>query len=188
MSEDSTIPEETAPEAAAPDEPFDPDRAKSKIEKANREAAALRARLKELEPLAQRGREAEEAAKTAEQRAAEALTVAERRAADAEAKLLRAEVATEKGLTAAQAKRLVGSTREELLADADDYLASLPALPQQTASRTPVEALRPGALPQAPALSLDEQIAALMSDPHKNRKALISLQNQKLTEIATNRN
>lgn len=187
MPEDITTPVETAPEAPTPEEPLDLDRAKEKIARANREAQQLRERLRALEPLAQKAQEYEEAQKTAEQRATEALSAAEKRAAEAEAKLIRAEVAAEKGLTAAQAKRLVGATREELLADADDYLASLPTAPQQTSSRTPVEALRPGALPQAPALSLDEQIAALMTDPHKNRRALISLQNQKLTEIATNR-
>lgn len=186
MSEEITTPVEEAPEATTPDEPFDEARARTKIEKANREAAALRARLKEAEPLLAKARELEEAQKTAEQRATEALTAAERRAVEAEAKLMRAEVAAEKGLTAAQAKRLVGTTREELLADADEFLALMPAAPAAT-SRTPVEALRPGALPQAPALSLDEQIAELMKDPKGNRRELISLQNQKLREIATNR-
>lgn len=51
----------------------------------------------------------------------------ERKAAEAESRALRAEVAQAKGLTAAQARRLQGSTREELEADADDLLASFPA-------------------------------------------------------------
>lgn len=90
-----------------------------------------------------------EAQKTAEQRAAEALTAAETKAAAAERRALLLEVATEKGLTTAQAKRLVGSTREELLADADEFLGSLPggAQPQQSNGRRPVESLRPGTLP-----------------------------------------
>lgn len=46
--------------------------------------------------------------------------------AAAEARALRAEVATAKGLTAAQAKRLAGSTREELEADADEILEAFP--------------------------------------------------------------
>lgn len=181
MSEDSTTPEETAPEAVAPDEPFDADRAKAKIEKANREAAALRARLKEAEPLVAKARELEEAQKTAEQRAAEALAAAEKRAATAEAELIRAQVAAEKGLTAAQAKRLVGTTRDELLADADEFLSLMPpAQPAQpaAASRTPVEALRPGALPNPGPLSLDEQIAA--ANKAGDWRAVITLQNQKL--------
>lgn len=64
----------------------------------------------------------EDAQKSAEERATEALTTAEKRASEAEARALRLEVASEKGLTPAQAKRLVGSTREELEADAADLL------------------------------------------------------------------
>ena len=40
---------------------------------------------------------------------------------------LRAEVSNAKGLTPTQAKRLVGATREELEADADELLADLGA-------------------------------------------------------------
>lgn len=47
--------------------------------------------------------------------------------ADERAARWRAEIAHEKGLTAKQANRLRGNTREELLADADDLLASFPA-------------------------------------------------------------
>lgn len=89
-----------------------------------------------------------DAQKTAEQKAAEALTAAEAKAQAAERRALLLEVAAEKGITAAQAKRLVGSTREELLADADEFLQSLPgAQPQPGSSRRPVESLKPGALP-----------------------------------------
>lgn len=41
----------------------------------------------------------------------------------------RAEVAAEKGLTPAQAKRLIGTTREEFAADADELLKTFPAAP-----------------------------------------------------------
>ncbi|MEU5950333.1 DUF4355 domain-containing protein [Micromonospora sp. NPDC047465] len=47
----------------------------------------------------------------------------EERASKAEAAALRADVAQAKGLTPAQAKRLHGSTREELEADADELLS-----------------------------------------------------------------
>lgn len=57
-------------------------------------------------------------------KANERATAAEKRAADAEAKALRLEVATAKGLTSTQARRLVGATKEELEADADDLLSS----------------------------------------------------------------
>lgn len=49
----------------------------------------------------------------------------EKQAKDSEARALRAEVANAKGLTPNQAKRLVGSTREELEADADDLLKDI---------------------------------------------------------------
>lgn len=191
MSEDTITMAEDAPEATAtepaPGEPFDPERAKADLAKRNRENQSLRARIKELEPLAQRFQELDDAAKSEQQRTSEALTAAQERAVRAEGELLRMQVATEKGLTAAQAKRLVGNTREELAADADDFLASMPAPPQASTSRTPVEALRPGALPQTADLTVDERIAELMKNPTKNRRELISLQNQKLREIATNR-
>jgi hypothetical protein len=45
----------------------------------------------------------------------------------AEQRALRAEVANAKGLTPTQAKRLVGETREELEADADELLADIGA-------------------------------------------------------------
>jgi hypothetical protein len=64
-----------------------------------------------------------EGAKTLEDRIAEI----ERQASDNEARALRAEIANAKGLTPGQAKRLVGSTREELEADADELLADIGA-------------------------------------------------------------
>jgi hypothetical protein len=56
------------------------------------------------------------------QKAADKAAAAETRAAAAEARALRLEVATAKGLPASYAKRLVGDTREELEADADDLV------------------------------------------------------------------
>lgn len=82
------------------------------------------ARAKANATAAQRLEEIENASKTEQQRAAEALTAAEKRAADAESAALRIEVAAKKGLTPAQAKRLVGSSLEELEADADDLLTN----------------------------------------------------------------
>ena len=61
--------------------------------------------------------------KTLEDRVAEI----ERTAKAAEERALRAEVANDKGLTPSQAKRLIGSTREELEADADDLLKDIGA-------------------------------------------------------------
>ena len=62
-------------------------------------------------------------ATTLEERVAEI----ERQAKESESRALRAEVANAKGLTPNQAKRLVGATREELEADADDLLKDIGA-------------------------------------------------------------
>ncbi len=87
------------------------------LAKANEEAKALRLKLQEIED-----RDKSDAEKLNER-----LSAAEQRAQDAEARAVRLEVATAKGLTPAQAKRLVGATREELEADADEILEAFPA-------------------------------------------------------------
>ena len=79
---------------------------------AEKRAADLEARLKEFE----------DRDKTESTRAIERAEAAEKAAAAAESRALRLEVAAEKGLTPAQAKRLVGESREELESDADELL------------------------------------------------------------------
>jgi hypothetical protein len=66
--------------------------------------------------------EFEERDKTEAEKLAARLADAEKRALDSETQAMRLEIAGEKGLTPAQARRLMGSTREELEADADDLL------------------------------------------------------------------
>lgn len=66
-----------------------------------------------------------EAQKTEAQKLTDRATAAEKAAADAALAQARAEVALAKGLTATQAKRLVGTTREELEADAAELLKDL---------------------------------------------------------------
>jgi hypothetical protein len=136
--------------------------ARREAEKARKD---LEARLKDLEPLAAKAKKLEEASKTEAEKLTERATAAEKRATDAESKALRMEVAAAKGLTQAQAKRLVGATKEELEADADELLASFgPAQPDSGGKggkgKTPVANLRPGAMPNPPDLSLAEQIKA----------------------------
>lgn len=119
---------------------------------AKKELAAALAKLKEFED-----RDKSDADKTAER-----LAAAEKTAAEATARLLRLEVAAAKGLTAGQAKRLVGATRDELEADADEMLADLgttaaatadrPAAPRPDPSqgaRGPAPAKRAGSLREA---------------------------------------
>ena len=66
-------------------------------------------------------------ATTLEERVAEI----ERTARASEERALRAEVANAKGLTPNQAKRLVGATREELEADADELIRDIGAQKQK---------------------------------------------------------
>lgn len=72
----------------------------------------------------------------------EAVTALTKERDDSAAKVLRFEVASEKGLTPAQAKRLVGVTKEELEADADEILEAFPA---SSSGATPPPSRRPAA-------------------------------------------
>jgi membrane protein involved in colicin uptake len=78
-------PEETEPAQAAEvtEEEFDRARAEAKIKKANSEAENLRKRLKELQPLAAKAKQLEDAQKSEQERLTEQLTAAEERAAKA---------------------------------------------------------------------------------------------------------
>jgi hypothetical protein len=55
----------------------------------------------------------------------------EKQAKESEARAMRAEVANAKGLTPTQAKRLVGESREELEADADELIKDIGAQKKQ---------------------------------------------------------
>jgi ParB-like chromosome segregation protein Spo0J len=69
--------------------------------------------------------EVEQSNKTELQKAIERAEKAEKDLTPTQLQVARLEVALEKGLTATQAKRLVGSTKEELASDADELLADL---------------------------------------------------------------
>lgn len=69
----------------------------------------------------------EESSKSELEKATARAEAAEKALTEARSESDRAAVALSKGLTPTQAKRLVGSTREELEADADDLLADLKA-------------------------------------------------------------
>lgn len=130
MPEDQTT-EATAdgqePEEAAQGVDSLPEWARKQLEKARKDAAGYRAKAKELEPLAAKAKELEDAGRSDVEKLTARAEAAERSAAEAGASLLRLQVATEKGLSVSQAKRLVGSSREELEADADELLAAFPA-------------------------------------------------------------
>lgn len=130
------------PDDQKPDDPEDdpkPDgeleKMKAALRKANKEAEENRRKLKEIEDR-DKSESEKLAARTAE---------AERRAIEAEAKALRYEVSVEKGV---KARWLSGSTREELEAAAEEYLADHPpANGNGPAPTKPVEDLRGGGEP-----------------------------------------
>lgn len=84
-------------------------------------------RAKALADKAKKFDEWQTSQQTEAEKTAQRIADAERKAAEAESRLLRQEVAAAKGLTTDQAKRLVGSTREELESDADELLAAFKA-------------------------------------------------------------
>lgn len=98
---------------------------------------AERARAKDLEKELAKYRKAEQDRAEADKTEAEKRAAAEQRAADAEMRATRLEVAHAKGLTPAQAKRLVGATKEELEADADEILRDFPTTPAKPAAPKP---------------------------------------------------
>jgi hypothetical protein len=86
---------------------------------------------------------------------------AERERTETAAKATRLEVAFDKGLTPAQAKRLVGTTREELEADAEEILRDFPALKPDGRPRGDVDqGGRPPAPPANPKARDLQQIEA----------------------------
>jgi hypothetical protein len=97
----------------------------SEIEKWKALARKNEQRAKENATAAQKLAEIENANKTELEKLTERAAAAEARAAQIELAATRNEIALEKGLTPSQAKRLVGSTRDELAADADELLADL---------------------------------------------------------------
>jgi hypothetical protein len=79
----------------------------------------------------------------------ERLASLEKANSDAEMRAMRAEVAQAKGLTAAQAKYLAGSTREEMEAAADELKTAFKSSDTPDLRRRPSERLRPGSVPDA---------------------------------------
>jgi hypothetical protein len=103
-------------EPASNDEPRSPEESgrtysESYVKQLRREAAGTRTRVGELE---ERLQEYENRDKTELQRLVDAQALAERKAQSAEERLLRYEVAAERGLGMAAAAFLTGTTREEI--------------------------------------------------------------------------
>lgn len=123
---------------------------------------AEREQRKSLEKEVAKYRKADQDKADQDKTEAEKRTAAEQRADAAELRATRLEVAAEKGLTPAQAKRLAGSTREEIEADADEVLRDFPATPAKPVvpKPDPSQGARGGTT--ARATSLGAAVAAAM--------------------------
>jgi hypothetical protein len=131
MSETTTEPTGTKPEGQPTEQTFtqaDVDRIVA--DRLKRERETTRTKYADYDALKAKAGEAT----TLEERVAEI----ERQSQESEARALRAEVANAKGLTPTQAKRLVGQTREELEADADELVKDIGVQKKQGA-RVPSE-------------------------------------------------
>jgi hypothetical protein len=129
---------------------------KAEARKWERRAKANGAEARKNADAANRLKETEDADRSEVEKLTARVATAEKRAVEAEAKALKAEIAQEKGLTAGQAKRLHGETREDIEADADELLEAFGGTKSdkddtddgrngESSRRTPKENLRPGA-------------------------------------------
>jgi hypothetical protein len=159
-------PTDPAIEPTAGDPPADPKLDNDPLGDAGKKAlAAERDARKAAEKELARYRKAEADQAEADKSEAEKRAAAEQRAADAELRATRLEVAHEKGLTPAQAKRLVGATREELEADADEILRDFPVTPAAPKVPKPDPSQGPKGETKTRAKSLTEAIAAARKPP-----------------------
>lgn len=142
-----------------------PEWARESLSKANKEAATYRAKLREVEPLAAKAKELEEAQQTEAERIAARATAAERERDEARAEGLRYKAAATHGISEDYFD-LLGTGDEEAIgaraerigsllkaaSEVDQLRAENEALragkPVPTSGR-PVESLRPGATPSS---------------------------------------
>lgn len=130
------------------------------------EAKKWEARAKENKGAADRLAQLEESQKTEAQKLADRATKAEQSAATATAEALRWRIAARNGISDEDAEIFLTGATEEALTRQAERLVALRGTGQASAAvgpqgqRTPVEALRPGALPNPPEPTLADQIAA----------------------------
>lgn len=119
MAEEHATPEGQQPQDQQPatgsDDLGDPGKKAIAEERKARKAAE-----KSLSDMQAKLKEFEDRDKTELQKLSERAELAEKESADRANELMRLQIAAEKGLTAAQARRLVGATREEMEADAEE--------------------------------------------------------------------
>lgn len=132
MADDNAVSTDTQAQDANVAEDSLGDAGKKALEAERRNA---RAAARERDALAAKLKEFEDRDKSEADKAVERAAAAEKRVAELEAQATRLEVAFENGLTPAQAKRLVGSTREELEADAKELLATFKPAADESAEK-----------------------------------------------------
>ena len=132
------------PDAPTPDADLG-DKGKKALEderKARREAE------KQLKAVNDRLKELEDKDKSESERLASRVAELEKELSTERGRATRLEVALDKGLSKTQARRLVGETEEDLVADADDLLASFKTDdPKAPPGQRPKEDLKTGATP-----------------------------------------
>lgn len=152
MADDPTDPKPD-PKDEPKDDPKDlGDAGKKALEE---ERKARRDAEKQLKAVNDRLRELEDKDKSDSEKLTGRVAELEKELTAEKGRAMRLEVALDKGLTKTQARRLVGDTEDDLVADADDLLASFkPAAPEEQKpappGSTPKETLRPGAAPTEP--------------------------------------
>lgn len=156
--------EETPPATGEPDDGMTTDAGKRALQQERAKVKELERQIADLKPLADAAREAEDANKTELQRLGDqvAQLTQERDAATAER--ARLSVALEKGLTPTQAKRLVGSTPEEIAADADQLLADLGISSSASTEQEPEATTAPGNRQEQLAGGIDPTASTISSD------------------------
>lgn len=164
------------------EEPFDKARAQAKINKVNREAQSLRDRLKAAEEKAARLDEIEREKLSKEDKLAADLADSQKAFEDLKSELLRAKVQAKRpDITDAQVKRLVGTSVEELLEDAQELFGEFtPVRKTVTKTVTPnPDEVEGGSTPGAGANpSLDQQI--FEAEKAKDFNLVRQLKTQKL--------
>lgn len=145
MPPDDPTPE---PDKAKDDPPEKPDMGDAGKKALDQERKARRDAEKKAKDLEDRLKEIEDKDKSEVERLTARNTELENALGAATVQRDRFKVALDKGLTATQAKRLVGDTEDDLAADADELLADLGAKPgddeRKPPGGAPRERLKPG--------------------------------------------
>lgn len=127
---------------------------KAKLDKANREARNLRARLKEYDPIVAAAKEAEEAQKSELQRANERAAQYEQELSTLKRERLVTDLASEAGLPKKLWRRVTGDNEDDIRADIEDLMDGLPK-DTVSLSQKPRENLRGGTIPDEPVVESD---------------------------------